>query len=103
MIFGSNNKKCIMFKKFLFLFFVTTISVQAQYSVKGTLEPTRDYEWVILYQLKSSTQNYIANGTLENGSFELKFPENAKSGMYRLAYDLENNGYIDFLYNSEIT
>jgi len=90
-----------MFKKFLFLFFAISLSVQSQNSVKGKLDPDSDYKWVILYQLKGANQVYIANTTLQEGSFELEFPENAENGMYRLTYDLENSGFVNFLYNKE--
>jgi len=90
-----------MFKKFLFLFFAISLSVQSQNSVKGKLAPDSDYKWVILYQLKGANQVYIANTTLQEGSFELEFPENAENGMYRLTYDLENSGFVNFLYNKE--
>ena len=90
-----------MFKKFLFLFFAISLSIQSQNSVKGKLAPDSDYKWVILYQLKGANQVYIANTTLQEGSFELEFPENAENGMYRLTYDLENSGFVNFLYNKE--
>ena len=93
-----------MFKKFLLLLLIVSFSAksqQSQYSVKGKLDPVSDYKWVILYQLKGANQAYIANTTLKEGSFDLNFPDNAEKGMYRLTYDLENSGFVDFLYNVE--
>jgi thiol-disulfide isomerase/thioredoxin len=77
-------------------------AIQAQTWVKGTLSSDQEYSWVALYQLKATQQLYIANTTLKEGSFSLKIPENTAPGMYRLLYDLENDGYVDFMYNNEM-
>jgi thiol-disulfide isomerase/thioredoxin len=60
-----------------------------------------NYEWVILYQLKGLSQNYIANVDVVSGVFKITIPENTPTGMYRISYDLQNNGYVDFIYNNE--
>jgi thiol-disulfide isomerase/thioredoxin len=90
-----------MFKKLLFSFFLISIGVQSQTYVKGILNPAKDYSWIALYQLKGSEQLYIANTTISNGEFLIEFPKNASKGMYRLFYDQQNNGVLDFIYNHE--
>ncbi|PHS52846.1 MAG: hypothetical protein COB01_06580 [Lutibacter sp.] len=90
-----------MFKKLLLLFFLTSLGVQGQKYVKGTLSPAKDYSWIVLYQLNGAQQLYITNSTITNGEFLINFPENASKGMYRLLYDQHNNGVVDFIYNNE--
>ena len=90
-----------MLKKLLLLCLFISFSIQGQTWVKGSLKSAEKYSWVALYQLKATSQLYVANATLKDGSFSMKFPSNASSGMYRLLYDLENDGYVDFIYNNE--
>lgn len=90
-----------MFKKLLFVIFLISFFAQSQNSIKGTLEPTQDYSWVVLYQLKGAKQLYIKNVTIENGKFSIDFPKNTPKGMYRLMYSEQNDGFIDLIYNNE--
>jgi thiol-disulfide isomerase/thioredoxin len=90
-----------MFKKLLLSFFLISLGVHSQTYVKGILSPAQDYSWIALYQLKGSEQLYIANTTISNGEFLIELPENASKGMYRLFYDQQNNGILDFIYNHE--
>ena len=78
-----------------------SFSIQSQNFIKGSLQTSKKYEWVALYQLRATSQNYVANTTINDGTFFMEFPSNAPSGMYRLLYDLENEGFIDFIYNNE--
>lgn len=90
-----------MLKKLILLCLIISFSMQGQTWVKGNLKSAEKYSWVALYQLKATSQLYVANTTIEDGTFSMRFPENASSGMYRLLYDLENEGYVDFIYNNE--
>ncbi|WP_372745202.1 TlpA family protein disulfide reductase [Lutibacter sp.] len=90
-----------MFKKIVFSLFLISFVAKSQHVVQGTLKGENDYKWVILYQLKGFNQIYLANVDIVEGKFSAKIPENSPKGMYRLAYDLENNGFVDFLYNNE--
>ncbi len=90
-----------MFKKILFAVILISVAAKSQTFVKGTLNPAKEYSWIILYQLKGANQLYITNTTITNGSFSLNLPENTSKGMYRLAYDMENGGFVDFIYNNE--
>ena len=90
-----------MLKKLLFAIVLFSYTIQAQTYVKGTLSPYQKYSWVVLYQLKGSKLLYIKNATIKNGEFSIEFPQNSSKGMYRLLYDQQKNGHIDFLYNKE--
>ncbi len=83
------------------LLILFTISFFAQDTIRGKMKPTKDYSWVILYQLKGVHQQYISNGTVDNGEFEMVIPKGKESGMYRILYDNKKNLYLDFIYNHE--
>ncbi len=83
------------------MFLISSV-IQSQTFVKGTMSPViEDLEYVILYQLKGAKQIYIANVDINNGAFKLDFPENSPEGMYRLMYDMNNDGFVDILYSNE--
>lgn len=75
--------------------------ISTQITVKGTFEPVENYTWVILYRIAGAQQRYVANTGLKDGKFTIKMPENSIQGMYRLTYDLNNNGYVDFIFNNK--
>ena len=81
------------------LFLVNVL--QSQNVVTGKLTTISDYKVVVLYQLKGINQNYIKNVDIIDGNFSMEIPENTAKGMYRLAYDLKQNYYVDFVYNNE--
>lgn len=86
-----------------FIFFISSYCF-AQNIVSGTINPISSaYENVIVYQLKGPNQLYVNYGAIDKneGSFSVEMPSTAISGMYRLMYDFENNGSIDFLYNKK--
>ena len=65
-----------MIKKLLIVLILISTTIQSQTYVKGTISPViEDIKYVILYQLKGAKQLYIANTTVENGEFQLDFPE----------------------------
>lgn len=99
-------------KKVLILFLFASLTMQAQYSVKGTLYPVKEYSWVLLYKIEGARQVFVKNTTIKKevkpfndknvtvGTFQFDMPKDAKSGAYRVTYD-NQNGYIDFIYNKE--
>ena len=99
-------------KKILILFFFASLSIQAQYSVKGTMHPVKKYSWVLLYKVEGARQVFVKNTTIQKevkqidgknltvGTFQFDMPKDAKSGAYRVTYD-NRGGYVDFLYNKE--
>ena len=100
-------------KKILLLLFLVSFVSNAQYSIKGNLEPANDYKWVLLYKVEGARQTFIKNASLKkeektingkkvtSGSFSFELPANESKGVYRLTYDLQNNGFADVLFNKE--
>jgi len=87
--------------------------MQAQYKIKGELNPPKTYNWIILYKIEGARQVFVKSGTLKkapkviNGkkttvsNFEFTLPANAKPGAYRVSYKTEGGGFADFLFNKE--
>ncbi|MFY7671213.1 TlpA family protein disulfide reductase [Tenacibaculum sp. MEBiC06402] len=94
------------------LIFVTSIA-NAQYSVKGTMTPPEESDWVILYKIEGAKQKFISNSTIvfedvniggntqKVGRFELNLPADAKEGAYRVTYRNQGAGFVDFFFNKE--
>ncbi len=91
-----------MFKKLLIAFLFISVGVQSQHSITGTVSPKNDLVTrVILYQLKGAKQVYISNSKIDNSQFKLEIPQGTNSGMYRLAFNPEIFGFVDFLFSQE--
>ena len=76
--------------------------ITAQHTISGTFTPARDYKWLIAYQLKPGTQNFIAETVIKNGVFNLSIPEKALPGTYRLVYAVpQEEFYFDVIYNGK--
>jgi len=91
-----------MFKKILIAFLFISVGVQSQNSIIGIVNPKNDLVTrVILYQLKGSKQVYISNSKIENDQFKLEIPQGTAAGMYRLSFNPEAFGFVDFLFNQE--
>ena len=91
------------FKNILFLFTLSfTLILEAQHTISGSLSPAEDYKWLIAYKLNPDNQNYIADTAVENGTFLLKIPANATTGIYRLVYAVpQEEFYFDVIYNGK--
>jgi len=90
-----------MYKK-LFLSIVLLASLaNAQHTIKGVMQPKFDFKWVVLYELQGVSQKYIENADVINGAFSFTLPKTTTSGVYRMMYDLENQLFVDVLYNNE--
>jgi len=89
-----------MLKKILLLLLFTTI-VNAQHTITGTMQPKDDFKWMILYQLQGAKQRYIANTDVINGAFSFTLPSTAENGIYRMVYDLQQQLFVDVIYNNE--
>lgn len=83
-----------------FLIVLLSTGVWAQYSIKGTIDPKHDYSWILLYKLENGDQTYVDNADVVDGAFEFRVDEGA-SGIYRAYYQIENNLYVEFIYNKE--
>lgn len=100
-------------RNLLLLLLLIGSTVQAQYSVKGTMHPPKNYEWALLYKVEGARQIFVKNAKVEKqlqkkdgktrtiGTFEFELPANAETGSYRITYDLQQNKYVDFLFNKE--
>jgi len=76
-------------------------SANAQYSIKGTIDPDLNYSWILLYKLENGNQTYLDNADVVEGQFEFKIDDKEPSGVYRAYYQIENNLYVEFIYNKE--
>ncbi|AUC16257.1 hypothetical protein BTO06_14285 [Tenacibaculum sp. SZ-18] len=100
-------------KRLLALLIFVTAVANAQYSVKGTMTPPEESDWVILYKIEGAKQKFISNSTIvfedvniggntqKVGRFELNLPPDAKEGAYRVTYRNSGAGFVDFFFNKE--
>ena len=87
-----------VFSLFLVLF---SLQTTAQYSIRGAIDPDHDYSWILLYKVEKGTQTYLDNADVVEGEFEFEIDDKATSGIYRAYYQIENNRYVEFIYNKE--
>lgn len=87
--------------KFITVLLIACItSLQAQHTISGNFSPADDYSYLIAYHLKPSGQAYIADTSIQDGSFQLNMPENAPKGTYRMVYAVpQDEFYFDILYS----
>ncbi len=89
-------------KIFLLIACCFSLIMEAQHTISGNLSPAEDFKWLIAYQLGPGHQNYIADSAVKEGKFNIKIPENAKTGMYRLVYAIpQEEFYFDVIYNGK--
>ncbi|EDP98555.1 thioredoxin-like domain-containing protein [Kordia algicida OT-1] len=91
-----------MIKKLLCILFLIPLCLQAQQTLSGTFSPAENYEWFIIYKLKTTHQAYVANGKIVDGKLNYTFKPSAEKGMYRLVYGLpQESENFDFIYSGE--
>ena len=73
-------------RRLLLLVVLTSTFVQAQYTVKGTIQPTKKYRWALLYKIEGTKERFIENSEINNqlqttngktltiGTFEFQLP-----------------------------
>lgn len=100
-------------KRLIFLLLWIPFSSYAQHTISGAIISNEDYSYAMLYKIEGVRQMYLQSATIKkdtielNGrmepvkSFQLSLPDSAAVGSYRIAYDPNNNGIIDVLYNKE--
>ncbi len=74
----------------------------AQHTIKVNFSPAKDFTWGIIYKSTPTSNKYIAQGKIENGTLLFKLDEKATKGIYKIVYavpQLENN--FDVIYNGE--
>ena len=92
-------------KRLIVLFLFVCATLNAQYSINGTMSPVENSSWVLLYKIEGTKQIFIKNTQVKKdgkkGVFELSLPSDTKTGSYRIKYSMKKDGFIDFLFNKE--
>ncbi|MCK0130492.1 hypothetical protein MWU59_03160 [Flavobacteriaceae bacterium F08102] len=83
------------------LLFVMSLGAFSQHTLKGTMDPPGNFNWIMLYQLQGAKQEYVANADITEGRFAFKLADSLQTGVYRLIYDLNQNLFVDVIYNKE--
>ncbi|MEJ1223119.1 TlpA family protein disulfide reductase [Sediminicola sp. 1XM1-17] len=91
-----------MFRSLLFFFLILSTNLGAQHTISGPFSPSEDFKWVMAYQLKPSSQEYVTAGPVKNGDLELVMPKTAEAGLYRMVYAIPTDEfYFDVIYNGK--
>ena len=90
-----------MIKQLLILLVLIPAYLEAQNTIKGNLTTTDNFTWILLYKIKDGKQIYLDNTEVNNGSFEFTIPESESPGIYKVFYQLENQLYVEFIFNRE--
>ncbi|MEO9572263.1 MAG: TlpA disulfide reductase family protein [Polaribacter sp.] len=100
-------------KKILVLIFLISSFAHAQYTINGTMSPTIESDWIILYKVEGARQKFVQNTKIRVDSVEIQgkkqalgiftftLPKDSKVGSYRATYKLEGAGFVDFIFNKE--
>lgn len=94
-------------KKLFFLFVLMSLSIQAQYKIKGELNSSETYTWVVLYKIEGTKQVFVKNTTITAVSnsnlkqFEFELPKDTNVGSYRISYTNDDIEFVDFIFNKE--
>ena len=92
-------------KKIIVFFLLISSLSYSQFNIKGTMSPTENSSWVLLYKIEGTKQIFVKNTQVkkeaEKGFFEFSLPNEAKPGTYRIKYSMKRNGFIDFFFNKE--
>lgn len=90
-----------MARNLLLILFLSSLASYGQYSIKGSFDSDQDFSWILLYKLENGSQTYMDNADVIEGAFEFKIAEKEPSGIFRAYYQIENNLYVEFIYNRE--
>ena len=90
-----------MKKKLFGLLFIVPLLLSAQFTIKGKLTPSDNFSWLLLYKIIDGKQIYLDNTEIKDSNFEFVLPESENSGVYRVFYQLENQLYVELIYNRE--
>lgn len=100
-------------KKIVAFIFLISSFAHAQFSVNGTITNNLETDWVILYRIEGTKQQFVKNTTIKKevveingtkhtiGTFQFQLPTNTKAGSYRINYRTNGAGYVDFIFNKE--
>lgn len=90
-----------MLKNIILSFLLLSSISHAQYSIKGELNSTEDFPYMILYKLQGITTQYVAYDTIVNRKFSIAVPPKENEGIYRMVYDVPNKLFVDIIYAKE--
>ena len=92
-------------KKIIVFFLLISSLSYSQFNIRGTMSPTENSSWVLLYKIEGTKKIFVKNTQVkkeaEKGFFEFSLPNEAKPGTYRIKYSMKRNGFIDFFFNKE--
>jgi len=100
-------------KKILAFIFLISSFAHAQYTIKGSMNPTLKTDWVILYKIEGARQVFVQNSKIAIdsvdlkgkkqavGSFKFTVPKDTKIGAYRVTYSMKGPGFVNFIFNKE--
>ena len=100
-------------KKIIAILILISAVTNAQNTIKGTLQPALESDWVILYKIEGAQQVFVQNTTIKKdtvtidgkqkvvSNFQFLLPKKTQTGTYRATYNLEGAGFVDFIYNKE--
>ena len=91
----------MMIKKIAVLILLISFGVQAQHTISGKMTKTAKADWLILYKIEGGAQSFIANTKMIDNQFSFPLKSGAEPGIYRLFYQMEQQSYLDFIYNNE--
>lgn len=90
-----------MIKKIAAIIILFSFGLQAQHTISGKLIKPTKADWMILYKINGTEQSFIANTNIKDSQFSFKLSNRDSNGIYRLFYQMEQQTYIDFIYNNE--
>jgi thiol-disulfide isomerase/thioredoxin len=91
-------------KRLLYLFAFLPSILLAQYNIKGTFSPAKEYNFALLYKVTPTMSKYISNAEIdkETGGFEFQLDSTNTKGMYRVVYAIPQEDYnFDIIYNGK--
>lgn len=83
------------------LIYFFSITLLSQTSVSGTINPSDDISWILLYQIENGNEVYIDNSEVNEGEFAFKLPQNQNPGFYRAYYNIEDRMFVEFLFDQK--
>ncbi len=90
-----------MLKRYFLILLFLPFLMSGQNSVTGKIEPNNNYSWILLYKMENGKHIYLQNAEVKNGEFEFQLPEKEPAGVYRTYYQLDNQLFVEFLYNKQ--
>ena len=75
----------------------------AQFSLKGKFTPVDEFDWVLVYRITPTNNDYIGDAKIDAaGNFQFNVDAKHAPGMYRLVYAVPEDQYnFDIIYNGK--